>query len=382
MNTKTLTLPALEVKQNGTRLLLTRMRAGDLPTFTEIETYDSAKSFDDPEQGYQRQPELARVKKFASWLSKEKDGGKVRMPTAILLSARGTDVALGSNGTITLKDHNKLPLVDGQHRMKGFDYAINNKGHEDFADYEVPVVIMMEIDKLGEMRQFNTVNGTVKSVRTDLVNMILTQLAEHEGEDAIRDAEHWKVVVSKTVLILNNETGGPWEDQIVMPNSNGYSKDQIANDESLKHRRVVRATSFMTSLKPIEAYIAAHHSKPTDTLDLRAENLANIISEYWKALREKMPECFESPGDFVLQKTPGVFALHMLCKQLLPAMHTGRRPWTKQHFLDMLASSAELADPSFWAVGNDESDRGAAAKFGSMKGFAELAELLSQGLTD
>jgi hypothetical protein len=37
---------------------------------------------------------------------------------------------------------------------------------------------MMGIDKIGEMRQFNTVNGTAKSVRTDLVNMILTQLAD------------------------------------------------------------------------------------------------------------------------------------------------------------------------------------------------------------
>jgi DGQHR domain-containing protein len=375
-----LTLQALEVKQNGTRLLLTKMKAGDLPKYTEIEVYDPQKDFNDPAQGYQRQPEMARVKKFANWLKNEKEAGGVRMPTAILLSARGTDIALSPNGTITLKGHNKLPLVDGQHRMRGFDYAITDKALIEFADYEVPVVIMMEIDKVGEMRQFNTVNGTVKSVRTDLVNMILTQLADQEGNEAVREAEHWKVVVSKAVQLLNNEKGGPWEDQIVMPNSGSYAKDEIEETPELAHHRVVRATSFMTSLKPIEAYLTDHHATPNESLDDRAERLAKVISEYWKAIRAKMPECFENANDYVLQKTPGVFALHILCKQLLRDMHTGRRPWTEQHFAEMLTDSAELADPGYWAVGSDEGDRGEGAKYGSMKGFAELADLLRQGL--
>ena len=80
------------------------------------------------------------------------------------------------------------------------------------------------------------------------------------------------------------------------------------------------------------------------------------------------------------QKTPGVFALHMLCKSLLRDMHTGRRPWTQEHFAEMLADSEELGMPSYWAVGTDERNRGEGAKYGSMKGFAELADLLRQGL--
>lgn len=377
----TLTIPAIEIKQNGTRLLITKIRAGDLPRFTEIEIYDAKKDIADPDQGYQRQPESARIKKFANWLSKENEEGQVRMPTAVLLSSRNSDLVLSPSGTITLKEHNKLALVDGQHRVRGFEYAINEKGHVEFADYEIPVVILMEIDKLGEMRQFNTVNGTVKSVRTDLVNMILSQLAEHEGADAVRESEHWKVVVSRAVTMLNAEKSGPWEDQIVMPNSSGYSKDEIEADSALGHHRIVRATSFMTSLKPIEDYLAVHHSKPTDSLDERAKRLFTIVSEFWKAVREKMPECFEKADDYVIQKTPGVFALHTLCKQLLPAMHTGRRAWTKTEFKVMLDSSDELANPEFWSAGSNESDRGEAAKYGSMKGFKELSELIAAGLS-
>ena len=107
------------------------------------------------------------------------------MPTAILLSARTAPVVVSQNGTITLNSRKKLALVDGQHRTRGFEYAIREKGLTEYADFEIPVVIMQDMDKVGEMKQFKIVNGEQKSVRTDLVNMILAQLVEQEGEGAV-----------------------------------------------------------------------------------------------------------------------------------------------------------------------------------------------------
>lgn len=376
---KTLTIPAIELKQNGTRLLLTKIRAGDLPHYTRIDPYDSTKDFADKDQGYQRPPELTRIKKFANWLKHEAESGRVQMPTAILLSARGTDVILSPTGTITLKQNNKLPLVDGQHRVRGFQYAIEEKQLSQFADYEVPAVILLDVDIVAEMKQFNTVNGTQKSVRTDLVNMILTQLAEREGVDSVKESEHWKVIVSRVVTRLNEDKTGPWHDQIVMPDSSAYPKEQVAEDESLRHKRVARATSFMTSLKPIEGYLAEHHLS-SGSIEQRAEKLFEITSEFWKAIREMMPECFEKADDYVLQKTPGIFTLHKLCKEVMRDMWVGRRAWTKDQFKEMLVSCEELSSPAFWAAGTDESNRGDGAKYGSMKGFSELADLLYASL--
>jgi DGQHR domain-containing protein len=376
---KTLTIPAIEIKQNGTRLLLTKIRAGDLINYTRIDPYDSSKDFADATQGYQRPPELTRIKKFANWLKQEVESGRVRMPTAILLSARGSDIVIAQNGTLTLKESNKLPLVDGQHRMRGFQYAIEEKGLTQFADYEVPVVILMDVDIVAEMRQFNIVNGTQKSVRTDLVNMILTQLAEREGVESVKESEHWKIIVSRVVTQLNEDQDGPWYDQIVMPDASSYSKEQIAEDESLRHKRVARATSFMTSLKPIEAYLTEHHLS-AETLDQRAETLVQVVSEFWKAIQEMMPECFEKADDYVLQKTPGIFTLHKLCREIMRDMWVGRRPWEKEHFKEMLSSCEELSNPAFWAVGTDEGNRGDGARYGSMKGFSELADLLYKSM--
>src|SRR5690349_9445494 len=100
---KTVTLPAIEAKQDGSNIIITKMKAGDLATFTRVDHYDGSKLPDDPEQGYQRPPEEPRIKKFANWLKQEsQNGSKVRMPTAILLSGRDGGVVFSPNGTITL----------------------------------------------------------------------------------------------------------------------------------------------------------------------------------------------------------------------------------------------------------------------------------------
>ncbi len=379
---RTLTLPALEVRQGSTRLLLTKMKAADLKDFTKVDPYDHSKSFDDPNQGYQRPAETPRIKKFANWLrSESEDGGNVRMPTAILLSSRNTDLVLTPNGTITLKESNKLPLIDGQHRERGFRYAMDNKGMTQFSDFEIPIVIMEHIDKIGEMKQFRTVNGEQKSVRTDLVNMILTQLVERQGEESIKESDQWKVVASHVVKRLNEDPDGPWYDRIVMPDQSSYSKEQQEDDPGLRHRRIARATSFISSLKAIESYVEQIQSRTRNlSVHERVDFLFKVIDSFWGALRSMNPECFNEAGDFVMLKTPGVFALHRLCLSVMKDMYVGRREWTESEFRHMLENCSELSDPAFWFVGSDEADRGNAAKYGSMKGFSELADLLYESL--
>lgn len=377
---RTLTIPAIELKQNGSRLILTKMRAGDLPDFTQLEHFDNSKAFGDPDQGYQRPAETPRVKKFANWLRREADAGAdVRMPTAILLSARTAPVVVSQNGTITLTSRKKLALVDGQHRTRGFEYAISEKGLTEYADFEIPVVIMQDMDKVGEMKQFKIVNGEQKSVRTDLVNMILAQLVEQEGEGAVAEADLPKVVAAHVVKQLNEDETGPWFDRIVMPDQRSYSiAEQNANPE-LEHRRVARATSFITALRPIERYIE-EMMPGRQTIEEKVTHLFAAVDGFWRAVRELNPICFDEANNYVLLKTPGIFALSRLQLSVMKDMHRGRRDWTAEEFRFMLEPCAEIGDASYWFVGSDPTDRGDGAKYGSMKGFAELGDLLYDSL--
>ncbi|MCV5754768.1 hypothetical protein OFN51_38810, partial [Escherichia coli] len=75
---------------------------------------------------------------------------------------------------LTLPFDEKLQIVDGQHRIEGLRYAIEEKGVDYLRDFPIPFVIMETPNRVVEMNQFRTINGTAKAVRTDLVNAILT----------------------------------------------------------------------------------------------------------------------------------------------------------------------------------------------------------------
>ena len=299
------------------------------------------------------------------------------MPTALLLSARNAEVVLSPDGTITLKDTNPLPLVDGQHRQLGFEYAIVNKGMTQFADYEIPIVIMQDLDIIGEMKQFRTVNSEAKSVRTDLVNMILTQVVEQEGEESVNATDLWRVVVSHVVSRLNADVDGPWFDKIVMPDQTTYSKADHLRDPSLRHKRVARATSFMTALKPIEKYVSENR-RGKDSIEGRADDLFKAVDAFWRAVRSASPICFENSADYVMQKTPGIFSLHQLCHSVMKDMHWGKREFTEAEFRHMLRDCEDIAAPQKWFISTNAQQSGEYTKYGSMKGFAEMADLLKE----
>ena len=377
---KTITLPAIELRQNGTRLLISKMRAGDLSTYTRVDPFDTNKPLDDAKQGYQRPAEMPRVKKLGNWMKKElEEGRQVRMPTALLLSSRGTDVVLSPNGTVTLKESNKLPLIDGQHRRRGFEWAIEDKDVKELADFELPIVIMQDIGLVGEMNQFRIVNGEQKSVRTDLVNMILTQLVAREGDDAVEEKNEWKVVASLAVKRLNADKGGPWFDRIVMPDQRAYSKEEVDANPALQHLRTARATSFISALKSIDTYLKIVRPGAASLAE-RSETLFQVLDGFWRAVRKLNPKAFEKADDYVMLKTPGIFSLHRLCLSVMKDMYIGHREFVESEFAHMLTAASELQDPHYWSAGSSDADGGDAAKYGSMKGFAELGDLLYESL--
>jgi DGQHR domain-containing protein len=293
--------------------------------------------------------------------------GSALYPTALLFGARTPLRYDPVSRKLELPLDHTLRLIDGQHRREGLRYVIEDRGHDIFKSMQVPVVILETRDKLEEMDQFKTINGTARSVRTDLVNAILTAIAEEQGIEAIPEKDQWKVVVMKIVSQLDARSDSPWHDLLLMP-------DEIAARTA--PGKITRATSMITSIRPLYEWLNKLNFLDGKTTQEAAGFATDILVAYWSAIRNLVPDAFEEPDQYVIQKTPGLFSLHWLLKErLLPDMWHGRRPWDEATFIEFLQESPEICDADF----RDRAS-GQASAFGSMKGFRALAELLKDSV--
>lgn len=358
------TCPALLGSQNGVRIFTGIMEAKDLISATAVDHFNSSVPFDNPKQGYQRPPEHSRITKIGSHLIKaivhgEGQGGGL-FPTAVVLAARSPLKYQNNRLVIT----EPLQVIDGQHRIAGLRYAIDEKGTQELERFPIPFVIIEVVDRIVEMNQFTIINGTAKSVRTDLVNSILTATAAKRGDSAILEKDRWKVVVTRVVERLDKDPTSPWHNLIFMPDEAGSPKS--------KGGKIVRATSFMSSLGLVHAWLKEFgFLDRCSDLNSEAVVVYDVVAAYWQALKQVVPSAFAAPDEHVIQKTPGLFSLHQLLAHFLPVMFKGHQAWTTENFVKFLQDSREITDENFW-----QKDANRAAAYGSMKGFHDLYELL------
>ncbi len=352
---------AIEINQAKHRMFVTALTAQQLVDATTVDKYDSNLSPDDPNQGYQRPPERSRITRIGTYLIKEQGSGLY--PNAVLLSSRNPLRFDPIARRLELPERPVLRVIDGQHRIAGLRYAIEEKNHGTLAFLPIPVVIVETADRIEEMDQFKIINSSAKSVRTDLVNAILTAMAESRGMDTIPEKDQWRVVVTKVVDALNQRDDSPWRDVLLMPDEMGTGTGT---------GKITRATSAMTSIRPVYEYLSGHPQFAGKNLNEKADALADILVAYWRAICTVVPDAFDDPEDYVIQKTPGLFSLHYLLKDdLLHRIYWGRRDWDEATFREFIADSPEISNADYWHKSN-----GGAAAYGSMKGFRDLADLL------
>ena len=100
-----------------------------------------------------------------------------------------------------------------------------------------------------------------------------------------------------------------------------------------------------------------------------------LIDRYWQALKQTYPEAFETPAEYVIQKTPGVFSLHLLLPEVVELVRSKGQDLTVDGMVAVMKPWVELGS-EYWETGYDEG----AARYGSMAGFSRLAAELRQYL--
>ena len=342
-------------KQEGTQLYSGVMRAEDLIKVGQVDVYrDEGGQY----QGYQRVPEPTRTRLVAHYL---KNDSKPLLPTSVLLSYRGH---LQPDGDyIDIPEDSQVYIVDGQHRVYGIQRAIEELSLDRLRDYEIPIVIIENPKPEEEANQFRIINETMKKVRTDLARRLLAlkySTAGGQGRTEIRLAGRvWEASAAEIIKMLSSDPEAPWIGRIQPPNSK----------KGASH--IIRELSFSTSLKPVV------NQRPYSLW--QPARIAERLKLFWIALQQLIPDAFENPQGYVIQKTPGVFSMHILAFAVFEELRvTGIADPSVQDFRNILQDLGYYVTAEYWRNDNAEG----AAMAGSMKGFNLIADDMIEQLHD
>jgi DGQHR domain-containing protein len=358
-------IPAMKMEQAGRVLYLGRMTAADLLSTCVTTEWDPAIGWDIERQGYQRAPVEKHYRAIGRFLRDHEDPF---MPTGALLSAREPEYgALAFNtiartdgfefGELVIPDGRQLFIVDYQHRWRGFRHAIDDLGVQALAGYVIPVIIMTQVPRYDEILQFYLINSKQRRIDTDLALALLRTMADHASERELRnlvgpDNRH-RVRATPLVFRIAAWTTGPWARRIKQPHD-------IPEPEA-----VLAVKSFADSLAPIV-------SSRSPVAHLSDEDLLDLLGNYWLAISELMPEAFANPRRHSIQKTPGVFSMHIVAAKTVFRLCSREGDYSSDRLQQILSAAPGYMNSQFWAT------QGQVKAFGGSGGHRELARRIRE----
>ncbi|MFB4302209.1 DGQHR domain-containing protein [Actinomadura sp. NTSP31] len=306
--------------QRGTQMLQAFADAATVSEHQQIDIFSP-----DSREGYQRAPVTTRVRKAARYYD-EKQG---RMPNPLLINVRKKDmdeqrVAIvvdadhagyeralrrGGNwigtGRIAFAEDLELWIYDGQHRAGGLNQLLDEQ-QDVYGDFPVPISLTLGLDQGEEMREFFEVNTNAAPVKTDLAWELLTKMAEDDPELREMLAAEDRDWVTRAYAVVDEleKLEGPWKGRFQEANRRKTRGDGVT----------IPKPQFARSLKPVLDMPLFKRAE--------ADKIAAVINAYWTGIRQVMPEPFEEPTDFVLQKGSGAVALHRVLPQVIEVVRS------------------------------------------------------------
>lgn len=218
------------------------------------------------------------------------------------------------------------------------------------------------------MNQFYIVNHNAVSVKTDLALELLAERVERDSglmADLMSKKQDWKVQALRLTEQVSKR--GDWLGRI-----------RFAGQD--KGNSIIRSNSFVSSFR------MAYRDTIFKTFDPKAR--VEIIRAYWAGIRKILPECFDEPRLYALQKTVGVFVMHQLLPDVIMRVKFNNNAhdnvdayaYVLRDALLELSGDNKLFEQvnghEFWLTGK----RGAAGAYSSGSGQSLLAERIRQQL--
>lgn len=326
-------------------------------------------------RGYQRLPQETRINELVVDLKK----GRVDLPTSVLLNIRNRDARRAyRDGVLHLSPFSetgtklgyepKFFVVDGQHRILALKKLIEEVDPEKWSKYMIPFTCMLGATEEEEMDQFYIVNSKAKSVRTDLAYELLSQRAQDPDvmEALVERGRDWQVTAMNIVKQLG-EHSPVWRGRIRFA-----AMDKVET--------IMPSASMVSSLKQV---LASPYFKA-----LSEEQQVAILDSFWRGVRAVLPEAFDEPSEFSVQKGVGVIVLHTILTQVVEVARSKGDPLMEPETyarilrgaLDELEGENSSGDPvrglTFWRA----APLGAAGSYSSSAGRRVLIAKLQQRL--
>ena len=366
-------LQVLKVTQSNKVLYLGAMRVKELLESCIIDTWDPAKLHDIAQQGYQREVNEAHVARIAGWLTKDVEPF---MPNGALLSAREDEYGvlpfkkIGETGPVllgqlTIPKGRQLFIVDYQHRWQGLRRAVEDGNRVALLDHMIPVTIMSNARRYDEMIQFYLINSKQKRIDTDLALALVQTLAGEtemaQLENLVGREKRYRIRATRLTFKLALSTTGPWSGRIKLPHD-------VPQPES-----VLSMKSFADSLQPLLSSRSPVHELPDG-------KLLDAITNYWRAIDALMPDALKSPRDYSIQKTPGVFSMHIVAAKTVLKLCRKKDdyslPTMKQYLA--VANWNVVGDPTRYMQSDFWRSRGQVKQYGGSGGHRSLATLIRE----
>ncbi len=285
-----LIVPALRFVQKSVTMYLVALPVNQLD-HCSIDNWDPRRT--GKWKGYQRGLVQKKIKDLADYLQRP-DG---ILPIAGLLNVREKNCLKftgkkfpkrASSGKLTIADYTQLWVVDMQHRLEGIRTA-HSQGS--LINFTVPVLITEGLSPIKEAAQFYVINTRARKMGVDLTRRLLI---EHNEIRDITDVKDWELKAVQVTIHLNkySHKHNPW-----------YSRIREPETERLRSH-IATEKSFVPSLKWLL-------SAP-DIQKKSVSSISRFLANMWGGLELNMPEAFDKPRSFIIQKTPGFMAFHRL----------------------------------------------------------------------
>ncbi len=300
---------------------------------------ENADNGADPVYGYQRAPKPMHYNKIAKELLK--DINSQVTTNAIVLGINIDDLEKEFDADVVKRNksnelikfttreeklNHKFRVIDGQHRIKGFEKAYgeyNEDGKLDYiAEYQVSVIIMLLEPnyRRPEVTAFTNINSKAKPLKMDL-----TKLAEYKYDLKEKPSEvniYNYLIISVIKKINSGEACKYWENGIIFDVNSQNGVGIVGLKAFYDSIESICKNEIKNELSEIEN---SEFDQKKRVLDLKAEELAEVIGNCWNIVFEKWNiytsnEIYDSgeilktyyDDSYYIQKTMGVSAINTL----------------------------------------------------------------------